>query len=524
MTQTKIARGDILRIIDLLAAERQIDKESVFAAVEEAVQRAGSTRFGTDMDIRAHIDRRNGDIFLARYKTVVEEVENSATEISLENAKIETETKAYAVKNDQELTLGSEIFEELPAIDDFGRIAALNGRQTIFQQIREAEREKQYLHYKDLVGKVVNGAFKREDYGNITLELDHQNHKAEAHMRREQRIPREDMKEGGGFERSRNMRVYITDVVRDNRNPQIQVSRTHDLFLVELFRQEVPEIYDHIVEIRAVARDPGSRAKIAVVSNDPSIDPVGACVGIRGIRIQPIIDELRGEKIDVIVWDGDVGQLAVNALAPAEIIQVLVDEENQQLEIIVEESQLSLAIGRKGQNVRLASQLTGWDIDILTEEASKIRHQAEDEERCQLFIAALETNEMIARYLIGEGFESIEDVAYVDIEEMRAIEGLQDIAEELQQKALTHLKAQEALTQKTEEDLANFDERLTPELLEILGQNNICTLEDFADCDQFDVSSWIKDALDSQTVGDLILKARVELGWIKEASPADHTS
>jgi N utilization substance protein A len=514
MTETKIARTDILRIIDSLAAEKNIDREKVFCAVEEAVQRAGRSNFGIDMDIRAHINRRNGTISLARYKKIVEEVENPHTEITL----------GEAHHFDKTLEIGQELIEDLPA-GNFGRIAALSGKQLIAQQVREAEREQQFNYYKDRVGTIVNGIVRREEYGNVTLELD--NHQAEAYMKRDQRIPRENMKGGEGFEKSRRVRAFITDVVRENRSPQIFVSRTHPQFLIELFRQEVPEIYEGTVEIKAVARDPGSRAKIAVVSYDPSLDPVGTCVGIRGIRVRPVVEELQGEKIDIILWNENIAELAVQALAPAEISRVIVDEELKRLEMIVEDSHLSVAIGRKGQNVRLASQLTGWHIDILTEEQLHERNQTEHQSLRETFMQALEVDEVIAQFLINEGFSSVEDVAYVDTEELLEIEGFSDFAEDLQLRAQNFVEKQKEQERKEleelgmEDKLKTLDEALSTSLLLKLGKADIKTLEDFAGCARDDLIGSEEAALDNndinkKTADALILKARKMLGWIDD--------
>jgi N utilization substance protein A len=393
-------RLELLQIADAVAREKNIDRALVLSAMEDAIQKAAKSRYGAENEIRAEIDPRTGDIKLSRLLEVVERVSLDATEISLKDAK----------KRNPEAEVGDFIAEPLPPLD-FGRVAAQNAKQVIVQKVREAERERQFEEYKDRVGEIVSGVVKRAEYGNVMVDLG----RAEAIIRRDEALPRENHKLGD------RVRAYIYDVRRENRGPQIFLSRTRPEFMAKLFAQEVPEIYDGIVEIKAVARDPGSRAKIAVVSKDTSIDPVGACVGMRGSRVQAVVNELQGEKIDIIQWSPDAATFIVNALAPAEVAKVVLDEESERIEVVVPDEQLSLAIGRRGQNVRLASQLTGWEIDILTEAVESERRQKEFNERTAAFVEALDVDEMIAQLLVSEGFATVEELAFVDQNEVAQI-------------------------------------------------------------------------------------------------------
>jgi len=393
-------RLELLQIADAVAREKGIDRMIVIHAMEEAVQKAAKSRYGNENDIRAKIDTKTGETELTRVMTVVEEVENEHTQIRFKDAR----------QIDKDIELGGEIIDQLPPFD-YRRVSAQNAKQVIVQKVREAERERQYFDFKDRVGEVISGVVKRAEYGNVVVDLG----KAEAIMRRNEAIPRE------MFQVRDRIRAFISDVRQEQRGPQIFLSRTKPEFMAKLFAQEVPEIYDGIVEIRSVARDAGSRAKIAVVSNDSSVDPVSACVGLRGSRVQAVVNELHGEKIDIIQWSPDAAGFIVNALAPAEVAKVVLDEDATRIEVVVPDEQLSLAIGRRGQNVRLASQLTGWDIDILTEKEESERRQAEFEERSQAFMDALNVDEVISQLLVSEGFSSVEEVAYVEAAEVIAI-------------------------------------------------------------------------------------------------------
>lgn len=468
MTDTHTGPGnrELLLVAETVAREKSIEKDQVLEAMEQAIQKAGRSKYGYEHDIRAKIDRKTGEITLVRCQEVVEELENPATQLTLEEAQA----------LDPNLKVGDLITEPLPPID-FGRVAAQTAKQVIFQKVRDAERQRQYEEYKDRVGEVISGIVKRVEFGNIFIELG----KAEALLRRDEMIPRENIRVGD------RVRAYIYDVREEPRGSQIFVSRTRPEFMAKLFMQEVPEIYDGVIEIKAVARDPGSRAKIAVTSSDPSIDPVGSCVGMRGSRVQAVVSELQGEKVDIIPWSGNPATFIVNALAPAEVAKVVVDEASQRIDVVVPDEQLSLAIGRRGQNVRLASLLSGWKIDILTEAQESERRTEEVNQRSKLFVEALDVDEMIAHLLIAEGFAKIEEVAYIDLKELSSIEGFDaDLATELQSRAKTYLEAQERhLTKRIKElklakDLTSL-EGLDLEILVALGEKNIKTLDDLAD-------------------------------------------
>ncbi|MZR29595.1 transcription termination factor NusA [Sneathiella litorea] len=459
-------RLELLQVADAVAREKVIDRDIVLEAMEEAIQKAARAKYGHENDIRANIDRGTGEIRLARIREVAEEVENEATQISVADAQHEKEGAV----------IGDLLVDPLPPID-FGRIAAQTAKQVIVQKVREAERERQYHEYKDRVGEVVNGIVKRVEYGNVTVDLG----KADAVVRRDEMLPRETFRQGD------RIRAYIYDVRQEPRGPQIFLSRSHPQFMSKLFGQEVPEIYDGIIEVKAVARDPGSRAKIAVLSSDPSIDPVGACVGMRGSRVQAVVNELQGEKIDIIQWSPDQASFIVNALAPAEVAKVVLDEDANRIEVVVPDDQLSLAIGRRGQNVRLASQLSGWDIDILTEEEESNRRQAEFTERTQNFMTALDVDETIAQLLASEGFTSVEDIMYVDVNEIAEIEGFdEEIAAELNNRAREHVEQTNSeLEEKRQEmgvsdDIVNL-QLLNPAMIVALGEAGVKELDDLAD-------------------------------------------
>ena len=417
-------RLELLQIADAVAREKSIDRNIVIGAMEDAIQKAARSRYGTENDIRCAIDPRNGDTRLTRVLTVVEEVENESTEVTLE--------QAQKIKPDAEM--GEELAEELPPMD-FGRVAAQNAKQVIVQKVRDAERERQFEEYKDRIGEIVNGTVKRVEYGNVIVDFG----RAEAIVRRDEMIPRENVRFGD------RIRAYIYDVRREQRGPQIFLSRARPEFMSKLFAMEVPEIYDGIVEIQSVARDPGSRAKIAVISKDSSIDPVGACVGMRGQRVQAVVNELQGEKIDIIQWNPDAASFIVNALAPAEVSKVVLDEDSERIEVVVPEAMLSLAIGRRGQNVRLASQLDR--LGHRHRDGSPGRERAPSERNSpsapRLFMEALDVDEVIAQLLVTEGFSSVEEAAFVDASEVAGIEGFDEgTAEEIQSRAREYPGAQ----------------------------------------------------------------------------------
>ncbi len=470
---TGLARPELLQVADAVAREKAIDRDEVLTAMEEAIQKAGRSRYGHEHDIRAQINRATGEISLARYTQAVEEVEDELTQMDIKTAR----------KIRPGIEVGEYIIDPLPPID-FGRIAAQTAKQVIVQKVREAERERQYEEYKDRVGEIVNGLVKRVEYGNVTVDLG----RAEGVLRRDDVLPRESLRA------SERVRAYIYDVREEQRGPQIFLSRTRPEFMAKLFAQEVPEIYDGIIEIKSVARDPGSRAKIAVLSNDGSIDPVGACVGMRGSRVQAVVAELQGEKIDIIQWSPDPATFVVNALAPAEVTKVVLDEEQKRIEVVVPDDQLSLAIGRRGQNVRLASQLTGWDIRILTEAQESERRQEEFRSRSQMFIDALDVDEVIAHLLVTEGFSSIEEVAYVPIDEITGIEGFdQDLAEELSGRAQAYLADQaEKFADKRKELGINDDmidiPGLTPDMVVRLAEQGIKDRESLAELAGYELS------------------------------------
>ena len=524
MAETAVSanRLELLQIADAVAREKTIDKSVVLAAMEDAIQRAARSRYGQENDIRAEIDPKSGEIRLNRLLQVVEEIDNEATQMLLKEAR----------NKNPAANVGDFISEPLPPID-FGRIAAQNAKQVIVQKVRDAERERQYDEYKSRIGEILHGTVKRVEYGNVIVDLG----RGEGIVRRDEALPRETFRNGD------RIRAYIYDVRREPRGPQIFLSRTHPEFMARLFGQEVPEIYDGIVEVVAVARDPGSRAKIAVRSKDSSIDPVGACVGMRGSRVQAVVGELQGEKIDIIPWSSDVATFIVNALAPAEVTKVVLDEESERIEVVVPDEQLSLAIGRRGQNVRLASQLTGWDIDIMTEAEESERRQKEFAERTARFTEALDVDEMLAQLLASEGFASVEDVAYVALQEMASIDGLdEETAGELQTRARDYLEriAGEQDARRKElgvsDDLATM-EGLTGEMLVLLGEEGIKTIEDLAGCATDDLVGWTErkqgevikhkgtlsgTGLSATDAEALIMSARVKAGWItaEELAPA----
>src|ERR1700691_3258434 len=479
-TAANYPRLELLQVADTVARDKGIDRDEVLQAMEQAIQKAGRSKYGQEYDIRAEIDRKSGEIKLMRFREVAEPVVNEATQIPLEAAK----------KINPEAEIGDFLTDPLPPID-FGRIAAQTAKQVIVQKVRDAERQRQFNEFKNRVGEIVNGLVKRAEFGNVVVDLG----RAEAILRRDELLPRESFRQG------ERVRAYIYDVRPEARGPQIFLSRTHPQFMAKLFAQEVPEIYDGIIEIRAVARDPGSRAKIAVISNDSGIDPVGACVGMRGSRVQAVVGELQGEKIDIIPWSSDPATFVVHRLVPAEVTKVVMDEEQRRIEVVVPDDQLSLAIGRRGQNVRLASQLTGWDIDILTEAEESERRTEEFRTRSQLFIDALDIDDVIAHLLVTEGFSSLEEVAYVATGDLAGIEGFDaDVASELQERARSWLAENAAKLEAKRKDLGVTDEvaaleGLAAEMLVKLGEKGVKTLDDVGDLASDELREIIGDSL-----------------------------
>ncbi len=500
-----LPRPELLQVADAVARDKGIDRDEVLEAMEQAIQKAGRSKYGHEHDIRAHIDRKTGEIQLARFIEVVDEVENEATQLPL----------AKALKKKPDAQLGDFLVDPLPPID-FGRIAAQTAKQVIVQKVRDAERQRQFNEYKDRVGEISNGLVKRVEFGYVIVDLG----RAEALMRRDELIPRETFRTGD------RIRAYIYDVRQEPRGPQIFLSRTHPTFMAKLFAQEVPEIYDGIIEIKAVARDPGSRAKIAVISHDSSIDPVGACVGMRGSRVQAVVAELQGEKIDIIPWSSEYATFVVNALAPAEVSKVVLDDESHSMEVVVPDDQLSLAIGRRGQNVRLASQLTGWSIDIMTEAEESERRNEEFRSRSKMFIDALDVDDVIAHLLVTEGFSTVEEVAFVPADDLTGIEGFdEDVAAELQQRARNFLAEQDERYDAMRKDLGVDDalaaiDGLAPVMLVKLGHKGIKTLDDLGDLASDELIDIVgKDEMNEDQANAVIMAARAH--WFDgEGNPA----
>ncbi|GHG15764.1 MULTISPECIES: transcription termination factor NusA [Paracoccus] len=516
MAITSANQLELLQTAEAVAREKMIEPELVIEAMEDSLARAAKSRYGAEMDIRVKIDRKTGNATFTRVRTVVEDdaVENYQAQVTVEQA------RPY-LDNPQ---VGDVIVDQVPPVE-LGRIAAQSAKQVILQRVREAERDRQYEEFKDRAGTIINGVVKREEYGNIIVDVG----RGEAILRRNEKIGRE------SYRPNDRIRAYVKDVRRESRGPQIFLSRTDPQFMAELFKMEVPEIYDGIIEIKAVARDPGSRAKIAVISYDNSIDPVGACVGMRGSRVQAVVGELQGEKIDIIPWNEDQATFLVNALQPAEVSKVVFDEEANKIEVVVPDEQLSLAIGRRGQNVRLASQLTGMDIDILTEEEESKRRQAEFNARTQLFMDALDLDEFFAQLLVAEGFTDLEEVAYVELDELLSIEGVDEgTASELQARARDVLEAknkaalENARALGAEDSLIEF-EGLTPQMVEALAKDGVKTLEDFATCADWELAGgWttvngqrVKDEgllepfeVSLEDAQSMVMTARVMLGWV----------
>ncbi|RAK59516.1 transcription termination/antitermination protein NusA [Phenylobacterium hankyongense] len=534
LTGISANRLELLQIAEAVAREKSIDKEIVIEAIEEAIQKGARARYGAEHDIRVHIDPKTGETTVKRFVTVVEDDAAFGTTVGEDGEEVPAEEPAGvlrlsdAKRTDKDAFVGKTYEEILPPFE-FGRVQTQMARQVVTGKVREAERERQFEEFKDRVGEIVNGTVKRVEYGNVVVDLG----RGEGIMRRDQSIPRENFNLGD------RIRCYIYDVRRETKGPQILLSRAHGGFMAKLFAQEVPEVYDGVIEIRAVARDPGSRAKMAVVSNDSSIDPVGACVGMRGSRVQAVVAELQGEKIDIIQWSPDEATFIVNGLAPAEVSKVVMDEEDERVEVVVPDEQLSLAIGRRGQNVRLASQLTGWQIDIMTESQESERRQREFTERTALFQEALDVDEVIAQLLVTEGFATVEDVAYVDPSEIAAIEGFdEDTGEEIQARARDYLDKEAAEYDGKRRELGVEDglleiEGVTLPMAVALGEGDVKSVEDLAGLVPDDLRGWFESKngervrepgilesfnLEPQDAELLIMRARIAMGWV-EAPP-----
>ncbi len=565
MAITSANQLELLQTADAVAREKMIDPSLVIEAMEESLARAAKSRYGADMDIRVSIDRKTGRAVFTRIRTVAneDEIENMQAELTADQAAtviaqhrpdvvvhsasmtVETEegeeTKTFhrfhfrkandldavlteGVDQKAKPALGDELVDEVPPVE-MGRIAAQSAKQVILQKVREAERDRQYEEFKDRAGTIINGQVKREEYGNVIVDVG----AGEAVLRRNEKIGRE------SYRPNDRIRCYVKDVRRETRGPQIFLSRTAPEFMAELFKMEVPEIYDGIIEIKSVARDPGSRAKIAVISYDGSIDPVGACVGMRGSRVQAVVNELQGEKIDIIPWNEDMPTFLVNALQPAEVTKVVLDEDAGKIEVVVPDEQLSLAIGRRGQNVRLASQLTGLDIDILTEEEESARRQAEFAERTKLFMETLDLDEFFAQLLVSEGFTNLEEVAYVELDELLVIDGVDEgTAEELQARARDYIEAQNRKAMERARELGVQDsllaaEGLTPQMILALAEDGVLSLEDFATCADWELAGgWTTEngerkkddgilepfGVDLEEAQAMVMTARIALGWV----------
>ena len=501
---------ELLRIADAVAVEKSIDLELIISSMETAIQKAARTRYGSDNEIKAEIDRNTGEITLSRVFKIVENPTNTETEITLE--------RAIDLQKNNDLKIGDEISEKLPTVD-FGRIAAQTAKQVIFHRVRDAERDRQFNEFQNKKDDILSGIVKRLEFGNVVVDLG----KAEGMLRKDELIPRENIKTGD------RIKAYCVDVRRENRGPQIFLSRAHPQFMAKLFLQEVPEIYDGIIEIKSVARDPGSRAKICVHSNDSSLDPVGACVGMRGSRVQAVVNELQGEKIDIVHWSEDSATLAINALAPAEIQKVVIDNDSRRLEVVLSEDNLSKAIGRRGQNVRLASKLMDYEIDILTEREESEKRQTEFKEKTEIFVKNLELDETLGQLLVAEGFSSIEEIDQTSITDISNIDGVdENTAKELKERSQDYLKKEaEEISKKlkdlgVEEDLINL-KGLTPGMLLTLGEQNIKKLKDFAELasdeligaydeikgEKIKIQGYLEDfALSKKEADDLIMNAR----------------
>ena len=497
-------RTDMLTIASTVAREKGIEVSQVIEALESAIQRAAASKYGLEFDIRAKINRENGYVDLARYTEIVateDDIENDMTQITLAGAKV----------SHPNLNVGEFIIDELPPIE-FGRIAAQTAKQVIVQKVRDAERDKQYNDYKDRVGEIVSGTVKRVEYNNITIDLG----MAEAVMTRDESIGRENLRRGD------NVRAYLYDVRREQRGPQIFVSRTHPEFLVALFRQEVPEIEEGTIEILSVARDPGSRAKICVRANEAGMDPVGSCVGMRGSRVQQVVSELIGEKIDIIEYTEDTESLVKKALQPAQVSQVIIDDASEKVEVVVDESQLSLAIGRRGQNVRLASKMLKMDLDLITEQESQKRNEEKYKVRSEIFKNILGVDDVMALLLVKEGFTSVEEFAVITVEELMEIEGINEAtAKSLQENAKKHIENETKQVEKTINEL-NVEQDLVDFLgggiaIVKLAENDIKTLDDLADLSSDELTEFLAElGITEDESANIILQARQSAGWFDE--------
>jgi N utilization substance protein A len=501
MEVKSIPRLELIQVAETVSREKSIDKEEVITAMEEAIEKAARSKYGLERDIRANIDRKNGSINISQFTEVVEIVENESTQMTYDESQ----------RRNLNVGLGEFYKQSLPPID-FGRIAAQTAKQVISQKVREAERQRQFQEYKDRVGEIVVGTIKRVDNQSVIIDLG----RAEAIIKKDQMIPREQLRPGD------RLRCFIIEVSEQAKGPQIFLSRASNDFLAALFTQEVPEIYDGIIEIKGVAREPGSRAKISAFSNDPSIDPVGACVGMRGSRVQAVVSELQGEKIEIIPWTEDPVTFVINALAPAVPSKVVMDEDANRMEVVIPDDQLSLAIGRRGQNVRLASQLTGWFVDILTEAEESEKRQEEFSERSKIFIEALDIDEVIAHLMVSEGFITISDIAEASLEELMSIEGFdEDISSELSERAQNFVKMENdridnALKKlKVKDDLYDFPD-LTKSSILTLAENNVKTLDELAELDSGELFGILGDKvfINEDDAGSVIMKARQH--WFKE--------
>lgn len=529
VTTATINVHELLQVADLVAREKAVDKQVVISALEEAITRSAKARYGTEYDIRVTIHPKTGNIDIFRYREIVQEVEEESSALQV--------LLADAQERDSTLDLGDFLVDPLPPVE-IGRISAQSARQVIIQKIREAERDSQYEAFKDRVGEIIYGTAKRVEFGNVMVDL---GDFGEGIIRRNEVIPRENIRVGD------RVRAYLYDVRREASGPQVFLSRTHPQFMVKLFASEVPEVYEGVIEIRAVARDPGSRAKIAVYTEDPSVDPVGSCVGLRGGRVQAITNELQGERIDIINWSPDAATLIINALAPAPVLRVVVDEDEDKVEVVVPDDMSSQVIGRRGQNVRLLSQLLGWNVDVLTETSSNEKRQQDFAQRTELFIAALDVDQLLAQFLVTEGFETVEDVAYCDVSDIAEIEGLdENLAAELQERAFVFLEKKKLtmLAESGSDKRLQSVEGLTIDMLFDLLKHDIKSLEDFAGLTSDELiviedenansevaDGAIEDAenivnddnsevilrdydLDEATVNQMILDARKLAGWI----------
>ena len=496
-----IPRIELIQVAETVAREKLIDKEDVILAMEDAIEKAARSKYGLERDIRATIDRNNGAISIEQYTHVVEKVEEEATQMSLEEA----------LRRDESLKIGDYHKKVLPPFD-FGRIAAQSAKQVISQKVRDAERLRQYNQFKDRVGEIILGTVKRFDNFSVTLDIG----KAEGVIRKDEMIPREQLKPGD------RIRTYILNVSEETRGPQIFLSRSCNEFLSLLFTQEVPEIYDGIIEVKSVSREPGSRAKISVYSKDNSIDPVGACVGMRGSRVQAVVNELQGEKIEIIPWSDDPVTFVINSLAPAVPSKVIMDEEAGRMEVVVPDDQLSLAIGRRGQNVRLASDLTKWYIDVTSESDESDKRQEEVNERTKIFIEALDVDDVIAHLIVAEGYSSIDDIANTSIDELNNIEGFEEeLSEELKERAQNYIKLENENIEKKlktsgiDSKLYEFSHLSKSDILTLV-ENDIKTLDDLADLDSEELFTLLgKKVFNSENeAGEIIMEARKH--WFEE--------